>query len=336
MSCGPDAVLEAGKKLLAEGLIVRTWGNVSCRRGAEMWITPSGRSYERLHPEDIVKMDLRTGTYGGSVKPSSEWRVHQGIYLARPDIAFIIHTHQMEASVYSTFGRDLPVADGIVPIAAYGFPGSETLEMAVEAVLGEADGVLMANHGILAFGKDGESAFSFAREMEEAAKKVIKQAEMEEGQRQFAAVLQDMAVVPEVTMPKTEFYSEAIKSARRDIAALFPVDTGYIQAFSRLGKKLCPYIDDFAQIVGVDMIGAPLETDAIVAALGDRQGVFLAGAGAVFGGTTLEDAKAAATIAEKNCRAFFKGLLFAGAKALGAEEALALRKFYLDIYSRRY
>ncbi len=337
MSGEREAVVAAGKKLLAEGLIARTWGNVSSRRGNRMWITPSGRSYEGLRSDEIVPMEIAAGDDSGGMNPSSEWRVHRAIYRERRDISFIIHTHQKEASVFSTLGLELPLGQGrAVPVAAYGFPGSADLEAAVAAVLGSADGVLMANHGILAFGKDGESAFAFAREMERLAALEIEKALGDKACDLYAFVLSAMTAIPLASVSSFADMTAAIRARRRDIVAVLPVRSEAVLAFSRLRRNLCPYLDDFAQIIGAEMSWAPQDPQAIAAAFGDRHGVFLAGAGALMGGATAADAQAAALIAEKNCRAFFAGRLFQGANPLGAKEAAALRRFYLDVYSRRY
>ena len=49
-----EIVIAAGKKLVETGLIARTWGNVSCRIDQNYFaITPSGRDYLSLTPEDI-------------------------------------------------------------------------------------------------------------------------------------------------------------------------------------------------------------------------------------------------------------------------------------------
>lgn len=50
-----ELVIKAGKELVASGLIARTWGNISCRiSDTQFVITPSGRPYETLTPEEIV------------------------------------------------------------------------------------------------------------------------------------------------------------------------------------------------------------------------------------------------------------------------------------------
>ena len=50
-----EALVEAGMKLVEQGLVSRTWGNISVKVNEnEMLVTPSGKFYEDLTPEDIV------------------------------------------------------------------------------------------------------------------------------------------------------------------------------------------------------------------------------------------------------------------------------------------
>ena len=50
-------VVAAGKKLVESGLIARTWGNVSARiSDTQFVITPSGRAYETLTPEELARL----------------------------------------------------------------------------------------------------------------------------------------------------------------------------------------------------------------------------------------------------------------------------------------
>ncbi len=55
-----SVVCEAGKRLLRENLVSGTWGNLSLRIDDEnMIITPSGKPYELLSPEDMVRVNYR-------------------------------------------------------------------------------------------------------------------------------------------------------------------------------------------------------------------------------------------------------------------------------------
>ena len=52
-------IIDLSHKLLAQGLVVRTWGNFSSRLDNNSFlITPSGKAYTRLQPKDQVKINL--------------------------------------------------------------------------------------------------------------------------------------------------------------------------------------------------------------------------------------------------------------------------------------
>lgn len=170
-------VIRAGLEVVASGLIARTWGNISCRiDGRRFVITPSGRAYEDLTPDEIVPVGIDDLKYEGSVKPSSEKGVHAEAYRLRPEVSFIIHTHQTQASIVSTLGRDLgsvneksaKILGGGVPIAVYGLPGTGRLRREVARALRRSDSraVIMANHGALCLGADYDEAFRVAAELE--------------------------------------------------------------------------------------------------------------------------------------------------------------------------
>ena len=66
-------IIEGGLRLVKEGLVARTWGNISIRVDeSHMLITPSGRSYEDLTLDDIVLVNYHTSKHEGAIKPSSE------------------------------------------------------------------------------------------------------------------------------------------------------------------------------------------------------------------------------------------------------------------------
>lgn len=101
-------VVEAGKKLIETGLIARTWGNVSARiSDTQFAITPSGRAYEDLTPEEIVIVNIEDCEYDGEIKPSSEKGVHAAAYRHHPEVDFVIHTHQRAATIVSITGMQI-------------------------------------------------------------------------------------------------------------------------------------------------------------------------------------------------------------------------------------
>ncbi|MGN0571619.1 MAG: class II aldolase/adducin family protein [Candidatus Fimenecus sp.] len=172
-----ELVIKAGKEVVASGLIARTWGNISCRIDDKQFvITPSGRAYEDLTPDEIVLVNIADLSYDGDVKPSSEKGIHAEAYKLRPEVNFVIHTHQMQASVVSALGFDInavpeksaAVIGDNVPLASYGLPGTGKLRAGVVAAIQRSDSkaVIMAHHGALCMGESYEDAFAVAAELE--------------------------------------------------------------------------------------------------------------------------------------------------------------------------
>ena len=175
-------IIEAGKKLLLEGLVTRTWGNVSIRVDQTfMLITPSGRTYNDLTANDIVLVNYHTLKYEGTIKPSSEKGLHCEIYRTRKEINAVIHTHQMNASTVAAARREVPpILDDMVQIigpsvrvADYALPSTQRIvNKTVKALKGRM-AALMANHGAVCIGRDIEEAFVVCQVLEKACKAFI-------------------------------------------------------------------------------------------------------------------------------------------------------------------
>lgn len=179
-----NLVIAAGERLVATGLIARTWGNVSCRVDEKTFvITPSGKPYIGLKPEDIVEVAIEDLAWSGDVKPSSEKGIHAEVYKAYPDANFVIHTHQKVASVVSAFKQGIDKVTGEaqklignnVLLGGYGLPGTGKLRKGVTSalVLSPSKAVIMAHHGALCFGKDADEAFEVASSLEKVCTEYI-------------------------------------------------------------------------------------------------------------------------------------------------------------------
>lgn len=173
MAALAQAVIDTALKMNEIGINQGTSGNVSARNSDGFIITPSGMAYEALEPTDIVQMSPQ-GEYEGNLKPSSEWLFHRDIYLARPDVGAIIHTHSKFATTLACMRRDLPpfhymigVAGGPnVRCAPYATFGTQALsDVAVSALEGRY-ACLLANHGMIVAAKDLPKALAIAQEIE--------------------------------------------------------------------------------------------------------------------------------------------------------------------------
>ena len=175
-------VCEAGKRLLREGLVSGTWGNLSLRTGSDMMvITPSGKPYETLHPEDMVTVNFRTLEWTGSNKPSSELKLHAAIYCSREVINAVIHTHQPNASTVAAARREVPpILDDMaqiigpsVRVADYALPNTKKIVRKTLRALSGRNAALMANHGAVCVGRDLEEAFVVCQVLEKACRSFI-------------------------------------------------------------------------------------------------------------------------------------------------------------------
>ena len=177
-------VCEAGKKLIANGLVGGTWGNISCRIDeTRMAITPSGMSYETLTPEDIAVVDFSSDnvTCEGKHKPSAEMKLHIAIYRKRKETGAVIHSHSMNASTVAVARREVPpILDDMVQIigpsirvAEYALPSTKKIVKKTMTALKGRNAALMANHGAVCIGKDMEEAFTCTFVLEKTCKAFI-------------------------------------------------------------------------------------------------------------------------------------------------------------------
>ena len=172
------AVVEMGHTLITKRLVAGSWGNISCRvDNKSIAITPSGRGYETLLPEDIVIIANDGTVLDGKHVPSSELKVHTAIYATYPEAGAVIHTHSIYASALAAMHQDVPaiiedivqIIGGRVQCAEYALCGTQELaENAVKAMRGRK-AALLANHGAVCWGKNLQEALLVAEILEKAA-----------------------------------------------------------------------------------------------------------------------------------------------------------------------
>lgn len=185
-------VCEANLKLVAEGLVIQTWGNVSGvdRASGNLVIKPSGVPYGEMKPEQMVVVALESGAVvEGELRPSSDTPTHRVLYRAFAEIGGIVHTHSLYATAWAQALRDLPAlgtthADyfhGPVPCTRL-MTGQEieseyetnTGHVIVERFAGldplHVPGVLVASHAPFAWGPTPDKAVENALVLEHLAR----------------------------------------------------------------------------------------------------------------------------------------------------------------------
>lgn len=354
-------VIEAGHRLVAEGLIARTWGNISARiSDTQFVITPSGLAYDTLSEDQLVTVNIADCSYDGNIKPSSEKGLHADCYALRPDVDFIIHTHQFYASCVGLSGKDLPTGDhpllgSHVPCAPYGLPSTNALRKAVVSSLTanpDSKAAFMIHHGAVCMGKDCEEAFAVAQALESVSKAAYDAAvaplsavngpdlgtSLRENGK-FSLTLcgaeqqYDINVLP-ANAPEAAKIHAAIYQAT-DARCILHEAHAETVAVSSMGKTLRPRIDDLAMIAGITIRSAKNQPKAIVSALKNRNAVLVQGAGALCIGIDRDDAEAVSMILHKCCAAERYADVTPACKPISRADALLQRLIYRMKYSKQ-
>jgi L-fuculose-phosphate aldolase len=136
-------------------------------------ITPSGVPADELSPEAMVEMDF-SGVTVGPGKPSSEWRFHRDIFVARAEIGAVVHTHSRYATTLACLQREIPAFHYMIARAGgdsvrctpYVIFGSQALSDLALQALENRKACLLGNHGLIALGFDLADALAMAVEVE--------------------------------------------------------------------------------------------------------------------------------------------------------------------------
>jgi methylthioribulose-1-phosphate dehydratase len=120
-----EAIVAAGRRLDALGLVPATAGNFSIRLdGTHLAVTVSGRHKGFLTPDDVMVVDLEGRAADRLKRSSAETLLHCGIYRRFPEAGAVLHGHSIANTVLSrSTGNGLRLA-GYELLKA--FPGLAT------------------------------------------------------------------------------------------------------------------------------------------------------------------------------------------------------------------
>ena len=165
------------------GLTHGSTGNISVRlNNDDILVTPSGSSFGRLDPNQIVKV-TKNGELIGSSTPTKELPLHQAFYETRGmKSGAVVHlhsTHSVALSMLPDINEDsvLPpytpysiMLLGKVKLLPFFVPGDPAMGEAIKGLAGKRSAVLLANHGPVVSGKNLESSVNAIEELEATAK----------------------------------------------------------------------------------------------------------------------------------------------------------------------
>lgn len=106
-----EKVCQANIELKRSGIVIYTWGNVSeiDLESRLVVIKPSGVSYDKMTPRDMVIVDLSGKIVEGDLNPSSDLPTHLYLYNQFPKIGGITHTHSINATAFAQAGVNIPI-----------------------------------------------------------------------------------------------------------------------------------------------------------------------------------------------------------------------------------
>lgn len=314
-------LIQCALELVEEGLVVRTWGNMSMRIDEDtMLITPTGKSYEHLTEGDIVKMRISTGEIleSSGLNPSSEAPMHQAFYRIRSDVNVVFHTHQIYASALSLspFEFELPKEEEgvfgapVLPISKHAIPGTAALHRNVELALRDTRSkvALMAGHGVIAGGNDENEVFFILKKLEAWSRKKYEEITGRE-------VFMRSSIYDDIS-------PESDETAFVDGEFSLPSYDGELKYLKE--RKLMPYLDDFAQICGTKVME---KRGRASAQLMNREMALC------FGRNEVESRQVRAVL-EKNLRACHIAAAL-HSSPLSPFQAKIMRIFYLKHYSKK-
>ena len=167
-----SAVVALAQKMVRDRLVVGTSGNISCRDGDLVAVTPSGTDYDTMRPEDVVVVDLEGDVVDGDLSPTVELPLHMTCY-QRHGARAVVHTHSAAATALSLLRDSVPpvhyqiaMFGGSVAVAPYATYGTTELMESVSAALEGRTGAVMKHHGTITIGETLQKAYDRARQLE--------------------------------------------------------------------------------------------------------------------------------------------------------------------------
>jgi L-fuculose-phosphate aldolase len=161
-------MVDIGKRMWAREYTDGNGGNLTLRVGDNLVLcTPTLVSKGFMTTEQMCLVDLDGNQLAGKFKRTSECMTHLAIMKKQPKAKACCHAHPPHGTAFAVAGVQpptcmIPEAEvflGQIGIAEYRTPGTPANAEVVGNAAIEHMAVLMANHGVITWGKDIEDAY---------------------------------------------------------------------------------------------------------------------------------------------------------------------------------
>lgn len=102
-------LLTMGCRILTEQGIIDAYGHLSARLPGEpdLYMMNRGMSPALVTPEDFIVCDTNGKVVRGKGHPNGEWPIHACVYVARPDVQSVLHSHSRMSRIFSLSHRKM-------------------------------------------------------------------------------------------------------------------------------------------------------------------------------------------------------------------------------------
>lgn len=166
------------RRVAVKGFVAATDGNISVRLpNGNILATPTSMHKGFIQKEDLVELSLDGKQISGTRKPSTEIKMHLFIYQQRNDVNGVVHCHPVYATGFAAAGiplnenifPEMVIGFGTIPLAGYATPSTDEVGESLRPFVACSDAILLANHGVVTYGKDVWDAYFKMEKVEHTA-----------------------------------------------------------------------------------------------------------------------------------------------------------------------
>ncbi len=160
---------DIGRRIYEKDMVAANDGNLTVKIADDLILaTPTGVSKGFMKPEMMSVLNLAGEIVKcGTIKPSSEVKMHLRIFNENPEVGACVHAHPVNATAYAISGEwmDAPIFAesavqlGVVPVAPYAVPGTQQVPDSVAPFAKDYNCCLLSFHGALTWGGDLMQAY---------------------------------------------------------------------------------------------------------------------------------------------------------------------------------
>lgn len=187
-----EQVIMAARRLEQKGFVDAGAGNVSVKSGDYIYITPSGTNKAFLTEEMIAVIDKDMNQVGGTIKASSEMRLHYLLYYKLgKDVGSVVHCHSPYLTAHAitytpvacySYSEAIALFDTI-EVCPFARPGTDGVALEAIPYFDRNNIVLLGNHGPVSVGRNVIEAMNTMESAEACAKVIAKANAIGEGKR---------------------------------------------------------------------------------------------------------------------------------------------------------